>query len=75
MAFRCLRCLFTLCAGPGREVRVFDGRTEGRIVEARGPKDFGWDPVFEPLEGQGQTFAEMSKARPPHRAAKSRDMV
>lgn len=29
------RCLFTLCAGPGKEVRVFDGRTEGKIVEAR----------------------------------------
>ncbi|CAJ1405472.1 unnamed protein product [Effrenium voratum] len=55
------QCVFTLCAGPGKEVRVFDGRTEGRIVEARGPKDFGWDPVFEPLEGGGGTFAEMSK--------------
>ena len=33
------QCLFTLCAGPGKEVRVFDGRTEGKIVEARGPKD------------------------------------
>ena len=32
------QCLFTLCAGPGREVRVFDGRTEGKIVEARGPE-------------------------------------
>ncbi|OLP93267.1 Inosine triphosphate pyrophosphatase [Symbiodinium microadriaticum] len=55
------QCLFTLCAGPGKEVRVFDGRTEGKIVEARGPKDFGWDPVFEPLEGEGKTFAEMAK--------------
>ncbi|CAK9096366.1 unnamed protein product [Durusdinium trenchii] len=54
-------CLFTLCAGPGKEVRVFDGRTEGKIVEARGPTDFGWDPVFEPSESGGQTFAEMSK--------------
>ncbi|CAE7513156.1 unnamed protein product [Symbiodinium sp. CCMP2456] len=50
------QCLFTLCAGPGKEVRVFDGRTEGKIVE-----DFGWDPVFEPLEGEGKTFAEMAK--------------
>ena len=32
------QCLFTLCAGPGCEVRVFDGRTEGKIVEARGPE-------------------------------------
>eukprot|EP00438_Fugacium_kawagutii_P021506 Skav226571 [mRNA] locus=scaffold1701:170412:171873:- [translate_table: standard] len=28
------QCLFTLCAGPGKEVHVFDGRTEGKIVEA-----------------------------------------
>ncbi|CAE7297987.1 unnamed protein product [Symbiodinium pilosum] len=55
------QCLFTLCAGPGKEVHVFDGRTEGKIVEARGPKDFGWDPVFEALEGEGKTFAEMTK--------------
>ena len=30
-------------------------------IEARGPKDFGWDPVFEPSESAGQTFAEMNK--------------
>merc|ERR1712178_283781 len=56
------QCIFALSAGPGQEVRIFDGRTEGRIVPARGPLDFGWDPVFEPKEGKGQTFAEMSKA-------------
>ena len=27
---------------------MFVGRTEGRIVQARGPTDFGWDPVFLP---------------------------
>ena len=32
----------------------------GRIVPARGPTDFGWDPVFEP-DGTGKTFAEMTK--------------
>merc|ERR1711879_467124 len=30
------QCLFALSAGPGCEVRVFDGRTEGKIVPARG---------------------------------------
>lgn len=30
------------------------GRTAGRIVPARGPTDFGWDPVFEP-DGFKQT--------------------
>ncbi|CAE7358796.1 unnamed protein product, partial [Symbiodinium microadriaticum] len=61
------QCLFTLCAGPGREVRVFDGRTEGKIVEARGPEDFGWDPIFEPLEGGGKTFAELMMLGTGHR--------
>eukprot|EP00928_Gymnodinium_smaydae_P054153 TRINITY_DN37976_c0_g1_i1.p1 TRINITY_DN37976_c0_g1~~TRINITY_DN37976_c0_g1_i1.p1 ORF type:complete len:232 (+),score=63.37 TRINITY_DN37976_c0_g1_i1:61-696(+) len=55
------QCIFALSAGPGCQVRVFDGRTEGRIVPARGPTDFGWDPVFEPTEGGGRTFAEMPK--------------
>ena len=55
------QCIFALCAGPGREVRVFDGRTEGKIVQPRGPTDFGWDPVFEPFEGKGLTYAEMAK--------------
>ena len=47
--------------GPGEEVYVFDGRTNGKIVTARGPTDFGWDPVFEPDEGEGKTYAEMTK--------------
>lgn len=49
-------------AGPGEEVHVFDGRTDGKIVPARGSLDFGWDPIFEPYEGGGQTYAEMSKS-------------
>jgi inosine triphosphate pyrophosphatase len=28
--------------GVGEEIHVFDGRTDGEIVEARGPLDFGW---------------------------------
>jgi len=47
--------------GPDAEIHVFDGRTDGKIVTARGPTDFGWDPVFEPNEGHGKTYAEMSK--------------
>jgi ribokinase/non-canonical purine NTP pyrophosphatase (RdgB/HAM1 family) len=49
-------------AGPGEKVHVFDGRTEGKIVVARGPLDFGWDPIFEPHESGGKTYAEMAKA-------------
>ena len=52
--------------GPDMEIQLFDGRTEGYIVPARGSKEFGWDPIFEPTE-QGdnsgsnkKTYAEMS---------------
>jgi len=48
-------------AGPGHEVHVFEGRTNGKIVKARGSLDFGWDPIFEPDEGEGKTYAEMTK--------------
>jgi inosine triphosphate pyrophosphatase len=46
--------------GPDAEPITFVGRTEGAIVPARGPDDFGWDPVFQP-EGFQETYAEMDK--------------
>ena len=40
------QCIFAL-ALPGSDAPItFVGRTHGRIVNARGPADFGWDPVF-----------------------------
>ena len=42
------------------EPLIFEGRTEGNIVPARGEHAFGWDPVFEP-SGYSQTYAEMDK--------------
>lgn len=43
----------------GREV-VTSGSVEGLITDgARGAGGFGYDPVFEPVEGDGRTFAEM----------------
>ncbi|KAJ8607428.1 hypothetical protein CTAYLR_009989 [Chrysophaeum taylorii] len=54
------QCLFALCAGPGKPVRLFDGRTHGSIVPPRGDNQFGWDPVFEPTESGGLTYAEMA---------------
>lgn len=33
---------------------LFEGFTEGKIVDARGPGRFGWDPIFE-VEGKGKT--------------------
>ncbi|BGP53266.1 hypothetical protein JCM8202_002591 [Rhodotorula sphaerocarpa] len=55
-------CTFAYSAGPGTEPMLFEGRTEGKIVPARGPANFGWDPVFEPDEGNGKTYAEMDAA-------------
>jgi len=40
-------CTFAYSAGPGTEPLLFEGRTDGKIVPARGPARFGWDPVFE----------------------------
>jgi len=46
----------------GQEIHVFEGRTAGKVVPARGEKAFGWDPIFECTEGEvsGKTYAEMS---------------
>ncbi|KAF2484731.1 inosine triphosphate pyrophosphatase-like protein [Neohortaea acidophila] len=49
-------CTFAYCEGPGKEVLMFQGRTDGSIVPARGPTHFGWDACFE---YEGQTYAEM----------------
>jgi inosine triphosphate pyrophosphatase len=54
------QCIFAFSEGPGDEPRLFVGRTHGRIVPARGPPDFGWDPVFQP-DGFDATYAEMDK--------------
>ena len=42
-------------------VKLFEGRTPGKIVEPRGPRDFGWDPCFQP-DGFDQTYAELDKS-------------
>jgi len=55
-------CTFAFSAGPGAEPVLFEGRTPGRIVPARGGHAFGWDPIFQPDEGGGGTYAEMTKA-------------
>ncbi|KAL2013456.1 hypothetical protein VTN00DRAFT_981 [Thermoascus crustaceus] len=51
-------CTFAFSSGPGSEPILFQGRTKGHIVTARGPTNFGWDPIFE---YEGRTFAEMDK--------------
>ncbi|KAL1411562.1 nucleoside triphosphate pyrophosphohydrolase ham1 [Vanrija albida] len=52
-------CTFAYSAGPGAEPVLFEGRTEGNIVPARGGPGFGWDPTFQPVESNGLTYAEM----------------
>ena len=52
--------IFGFTSGPGAEVLLFDGRLPGKIVPARGPPDFGWDPVFQP-DCSDKTYAEMAK--------------
>ncbi|KAF2077624.1 hypothetical protein CYY_001087 [Polysphondylium violaceum] len=54
-------CNFAYSEGPDHEPIVFEGRTEGIIVSPRGPRNFGWDPVFQP-DGFEQTYAEMDKS-------------
>lgn len=44
--------IMMLHLGPGKEVHVFEGRCDGDIVPARGPPNFGWDPIFQPRPGK-----------------------
>ncbi|XP_017975043.1 PREDICTED: inosine triphosphate pyrophosphatase isoform X2 [Theobroma cacao] len=53
-------CAFSFALGPDVEPITFLGETPGKIVPARGPNDFGWDPIFQP-DGYDQTYAEMPK--------------
>ena len=62
------QCVFAYCEGGEKnaeEVEVFVGRTNGRIVKARGKTEFGWDAVFEPDEQRDvddkKTYGEMEK--------------
>ncbi|KAL8952631.1 MAG: hypothetical protein Q9222_001470 [Ikaeria aurantiellina] len=53
-------CTFAYSDGAGHEPLLFQGRVLGNIVPARGPPDFGWDPIFEYM---GETYAEMDKVK------------
>ncbi|KAI7862798.1 inosine triphosphate pyrophosphatase [Spinellus fusiger] len=53
-------CTIGYCAGPGQEPVVFEGKTHGKIVPARGSGAFGWDAVFQP-DGFDQTYGELDK--------------
>ncbi|KAM4640939.1 inosine triphosphate pyrophosphatase [Discoglossus pictus] len=54
-------CTFAFSNGnPEDPVQLFRGKTLGKIVYPRGPRDFGWDPCFQPEEFE-QTYAELPK--------------
>lgn len=59
------QCVFAFCSGPESEPVTFVGRCSGRIIPARGPNIFQWNPIFLPDNKLGQpgdqTFAEMDK--------------
>ena len=43
------------------QYHTFQGITRGIIVDSRGPTTFGWDSIFQPLESDEKTYAEMEK--------------
>ncbi|MEM3760448.1 MAG: XTP/dITP diphosphatase [Candidatus Bathyarchaeia archaeon] len=61
------------CSSKSEPPLCFKGEVAGVITkeERRGNSGFGFDPIFEPLDGGGKTFAEMTveeKNRYSHRA-------
>uniref|UniRef100_A0A6V7M2J9 Inosine triphosphate pyrophosphatase n=1 Tax=Bracon brevicornis TaxID=1563983 RepID=A0A6V7M2J9_9HYME len=55
-------CTFAYSSGnPEDGIILFEGRTKGTIVSPRGPRDFGWDPIFQP-DGYAETYAELPKS-------------
>lgn len=53
-------CTLAFAETQDSEPQIFQGITEGVIVEPRGSRDFGWDPIFQPI-GYNMTYAEMPK--------------
>ncbi|MGL5934388.1 MAG: non-canonical purine NTP pyrophosphatase [Cetobacterium sp.] len=52
-------CNYAYCTGPDSDPIIFEGRTDGTIVEPRGKIGFGFDRIFQPV-GFSQTYAEMT---------------
>lgn len=71
-----VRCM--ACAADGSEEILGLGVVEGTIATApRGRRGFGWDSVFIPSSGAGQTYAEMEnleKNRISHRRLALEDL-
>ena len=50
-----------ICLIRDGEERLFEGRVDGHILmERHGTGGFGYDSIFQPNEGDGRTFAQMT---------------
>ncbi|CAD8054538.1 unnamed protein product [Paramecium sonneborni] len=54
------QCILSYMGPELKEPLLFVGQTPGVIVRPRGPRNFGWDPIFQP-DGFTETYAEMDK--------------
>ena len=52
------QCIFAYKNSTYEPIQLMSGIVNGTIVPARGPNNFGWDPIFLP-DGYTQTFGEM----------------
>jgi inosine triphosphate pyrophosphatase len=52
-------CTFGYSAGPGHEPILFQGRTDGKLVQSRGPTVFGKSTIFRDAK---RTVVEKRKA-------------
>lgn len=58
---RTARFRTAICLMLDGETHLFEGRVEGHILgERRGTGGFGYDSIFQPVEGDGSSFAQMS---------------
>ena len=61
MEQRTARFRTIICLMQGDSCHMFEGRVEGRsLTERHGEGGFGYDSIFQPLEGDGRTFGEMA---------------
>ena len=61
MEQRTARFRTIICLMQGDSCHMFEGRVEGRILtERHGEGGFGYDSIFQPIEGDGRTFGEMA---------------
>ncbi|TNV75459.1 hypothetical protein FGO68_gene4697 [Halteria grandinella] len=72
------QCIYAYQRSPTDEARLFIGECRGQIVRPRGGTKFGWDPIFMPDDGNGETFGEMDpeqKNKISHRAKALRQVA